>query len=196
MAALSTMGRMNATLHHSTAVSVGLADNALNIMLVYEDFATGMDAMRTLSRFIQRTGLLHEFSTQNVWRFETLAAPALMNIAATEAANAEMIIVAAHGPGHLPVAVMHWIELWLGQRKPSPAALVALLDGAKSDADQPFPIETYLKSCACRGGMDFFVEWVGECMAVDDYDFAAMGEKAEQISQVIEQIMQRPQSRC
>jgi hypothetical protein len=187
------MAPMNPSLYDSTADGSGLAGHLqLNFFLVYEDYVTGTDTMRSLNRFIQRTGLPHEFSTQNVWKFETLATLPLRNIAASEAARADMVIIAAHGPGLLPVAVMHWIELWIAQRGTSPAALVALLDGADGDTCEALPLETYLEKCARRGRMDFFVQRVGERLAVDDYDFAMIAEKAEATSEALAQIMQRP----
>jgi hypothetical protein len=187
------MVRMNPTSCKSTAGDSRLANNPkLNVVMTYEDFVTGIDAVRTLSRLAQRTGHLDEFGTQNVWNFQTLADPTLRNIAAAEAAKADMVVIAAHGPGRLPIAVMHWIELWLGQRGTSRAALVALLDGVNGDTREPLPIETYLKQRARRAGLDFFVQEVGERQAVDDYDFAMIAEKAEQTSEALEQIMHRP----
>ena len=134
---------MKPTSYNSTEGDFRLADNPkLNVVMAYEDFVTGIDAVRTLSRLAQRTGHLDEFGTQNVWNFQTLADPTLRNIAAAEATKADMVVIAAHGPGHPPITVMHWIELWLGQRGTSRAALVALLDGVNGGTRETLSMET------------------------------------------------------
>ena len=187
------MVRMKAALRHSTAAVSRLVNRPkLDVVVAYEDYATGIDTVRTLTRLAERTCHSHEFGTHNVWNFQILATPAQRNIAAGKAASADMVIVAAHGSRRLPIFVMHWIELWLSQRGRSSAALVALLDGDNGHTRKLLPVEAYLERCARRGGMEFFVQKIGERLAVGDYNFAAMAEKAEQGSEALVRIMERP----
>ncbi len=187
------MGHMNVTLFNSMAGDSDLSNSPnLNVVLAYEDYAAGIDAVRTLSRLAQRPVLAGAFDAPAVWPFQTLAGPALRSIAAQEAAMADLIIVAAHCPGPLPIPVRQWIELWLGLREPSPAALVALLDGVDDDTHAPASIEPYLLHCAERAGMDFFAQRVGGRRYKDEYDFAANAEQTEHIVKLLEQVVQRP----
>jgi len=83
----------------------------------------------------------------------------LKDIAAKDAAAAEIIIISAHGGRELPGEVKSWIEMWLGY-KTEASALVALFD-IETDIN---PARAYLADIASRAQIEFFCQpgqWPG-----------------------------------
>src|SRR6266513_2731907 len=70
------------------------------------------------------------------WRFDLLVHPSFRTKAATEASQADMIIIAARGDSEL-MAVKEWFENWLPQKRTAHSALVALLDEEKTVPGEP-----------------------------------------------------------
>jgi hypothetical protein len=91
--------------------------------------------------------------TQQMWLFNELRIPQLRGIAAGEASTADLVIISAHHAQSLPGEIKEWIELWLGQRKRRPAALLALFDPVYSGDSTA--LQSYLKEAARRGHMEF-----------------------------------------
>jgi hypothetical protein len=128
------------------------ANPALNVVIAYEDLETGKRAMKTYEYMVQQLGDQCLFANQ-MWKFDVLAVPKLKEIAAKDAAAAEIIIVSAHEGNELPKEVKAWIEMWLSY-KTEAGALVALFDG---EAEKN-PVRTYLEEIARRGKMEFFCQ--------------------------------------
>jgi hypothetical protein len=93
---------------------------------------------------------------QHVWVFSTFRMTELQEIAAEEAALADLVIIAARQAESLPEEVKSWIERWLQQKGKRKALLVALLDRAYDGA--PNPIRAYLQEVANRGGFELLVD--------------------------------------
>ena len=132
--------------------------SALNVVIAYEDLETGKRAMKTYEYMVQQLGSQCIFANQ-MWKFDVLAVPKLKEIAAKDAAAADIIIVSAHESNELPNAVKAWTELWLTY-KTGVSALVGLFDGEAAEN----PIRTYLAEIARRGKMEFFCQpgaWPG-----------------------------------
>ena len=133
-------------------------DSALNVVIAYEDLETGKRAMKTYEYMVQQLGDQCLFANQ-MWKFDVLAVPKLKEIAAKDAAAAEIIIVSAHANRELPTAVRDWIELWLAH-KTEASALVGLFDANTIEN----PIRTYLTEVARRAKIEFFCQpglWPG-----------------------------------
>ncbi len=127
-------------------------NSALNVVIAYEDLETGKRAMKTYEYMVQQLGEDCLFANQ-MWKFDVLAVPKLKDIAAKDAAAAEIIIISAHGGRDLPAEVKSWIEMWLGY-KTEASALVALFDG-----DTEFnPARAYLEDIASRAQIEFFCQ--------------------------------------
>jgi hypothetical protein len=102
------------------------------------------------------TRLGDEFELRcSMWKFEVLRNAKLKEIAVAEAAEADTIIVAAHGAAALPVEVSTWIDDWLPVRGDHPAALIALVDVAFHRGDEPSAMQDYLRRVATVAKMDF-----------------------------------------
>jgi hypothetical protein len=126
-----------------------------NIVIAYEDLAAGVRAKQTFDYLLAELGGRFTF-TCKLWKFRILEAPQLSEIAAQDAAEADMIMVAAHGHQELPSAVRGWINLWLQRAGRRDRALVALVDSQDGDTTKPNPICSHLHEVAKRGNLDYF----------------------------------------
>jgi len=94
-----------------------------------------------------------------LWKFDILRIPELRNEAINDAAQAQLVFVAAHGPGELPRQVKVWIEQWvaLKDRVQESARLLTFLFDPSSDQSgvSAFPQFAYLQQAARWGSMAF-----------------------------------------
>jgi len=132
--------------------------SALNVVIAYEDLETGKRAIKTYDYMVEQLGEQCLFANQ-MWKFDVLAVPKLREIAAKDAASAEIIIVSAHEGKQLPPEVKSWVELWLSYETQA-TALVGLF-GTESVND---PMRRYLADVAQRAKIEFFCQpgiWPG-----------------------------------
>jgi hypothetical protein len=132
------------------------ASPCFNVVIAYEDFDTGKHAKKTYDFLATNLGHECHFSNQ-MWKFDVLSVPKLREIAAKDAATADIIIVSCRG-GELPDYVMAWIELWVGAERNHPIALVGLFDCPPEDLHQTRATRAYLTGVAKRGEMEFFAQ--------------------------------------
>src|SRR5258706_12231745 len=128
---------------------------AFNILTVYETLDAALRVKEMSDRLaadLQPSCKLH----CDFWKFDVLTHPSFRGKALAEASAADMIIIAANGDDALLETVKAWFEGWLRKKRPGRAALVALLDGKKTDADERPRLCAYLQEVATRGRMDFF----------------------------------------
>ena len=133
-----------------------------NVVIAYEDLETGKHAKLTYDYLMEHLGEQCSFSNQ-MWKFDVLGIPKLCEMAARDAAAADIIILSMHGHDDVPQPVRDWIELWLGQQ-PNAIALVALFDVPCLGACQFGRIRSYLADVARRGNMELFSQpndWPG-----------------------------------
>src|SRR6266478_2239395 len=134
----------------------------LNVVIAYEDFVTGKHAKGTYDFLVEHLG--HEFQFMNqMWKFDVLSIPKLREMAAKDAAMADIIIISSHGR-ELSQEVKSWIETWLAE-KGNLMALVALFTGSTCDPSATVAVRDYLEGVARRGRLEFFAqpdEWPGK----------------------------------
>jgi hypothetical protein len=124
------------------------------IVIAYENFAAGIRAKKMLERLASE--LQPDFQiNSDVWEFEMLGHRRLREQAATEASEADMIVVSARGDAELPAHVKNWVDGWLPQRRGGLTALVALLDLEEKSSSAQSTC-AYLRQVAGKGRMDFF----------------------------------------
>jgi hypothetical protein len=128
---------------------------AIRITIVYENFAAGIRAKEVSERLANQLKEECEINS-GLWKFEVLAHPQLREQAASEAAQADMIIVSARAAEELPAHVRRWIESWLPQKRSHHSALVALLDEDEETVGESRSLGSYLRDVAELGSMDFF----------------------------------------
>src|SRR5712671_6098826 len=98
-----------------------------SVVILFDDHALAaraIDVLHLLGRNLKKEEgrLLHQW-----WNIETLAFSSLRELAAVEAATADMIILSIHVGEELLEMVAAWIQRLVGLRKDRPAALVAML---------------------------------------------------------------------
>jgi len=127
----------------------------LTIVMVYEDYATGKLAQQIFGNVAEQLGPDCGLDHQ-MWKFDLLRSPRLQELAAEEAAEAIMIIIAAHGDAQLPDEVKTWITKWSSMKRTHPSALVALFDGNNLSPHDRVATRSYLQHVAQTERMDFF----------------------------------------
>ena len=131
------------------------ADARWGVVVVYDDAPAGKRALHTLE------GVTHQSNGSialhpSLWRFDLLEDPDWRAVAAAEAVQAGLVVIAASSKDELPPAVQHWVQGWLGQSRGTAAALAALL-GPPDDPDAAdSPRIQFLKSAAEATGLGFF----------------------------------------
>jgi len=88
-----------------------------------------------------------------MWKFDFLRAPKLREMAAREASQAKIVIVAAHREVDLPLPVWDWIDLWTASKRKS--LLVLLLDERVPNPRQPDRAASRLRRLASSRGLNF-----------------------------------------
>jgi len=93
-----------------------------------------------------------------MWKFEVLEIAKLRELAAKDAAMADIIIVSSHGANLLPDGLKAWLEICVSE-KAHAIALVALFDSSRGDDPAMIRANTaYLADVAKRGEMEFFAQ--------------------------------------
>lgn len=124
-----------------------------NVLIAYEDFETGKLAKRTYDFLVEHLGNECQFDNQ-MWKFDVLRLPKLRDMAAADAAAADIVVISCRG-GDLPQHVRTWIDSWLDMDD-GPLAMVALFDAASELPTRS--AREYLASIARRGHMEFFAQ--------------------------------------
>jgi hypothetical protein len=131
--------------------------NDVVAIVVCEEPATAPRACALLTRVGRNAGgegrLIYSW-----WTFGVLASASLRQLAANEAAAADMVIIASREGLGLPESVKDWISLWLatGEYHCRPRALVALLEPGEKQNGSFRGVRTQLKALAEADGVDFF----------------------------------------
>src|SRR5690348_10836447 len=104
-----------------------------HVVIVYDEFASGQRAVETCHR------LTFQFKDAitirvKVWSFASLRDTAVNLTAATDAAKADMVIVASSSED-LPPAVKKWLEAWVVWNSGGRGMLVAILNGSAARED-------------------------------------------------------------
>ncbi len=132
------------------------SDSAFSVVVAYQDVEMGKHAQGTCDFLMESLAGECRFISK-MWRFDALAVPSLRDLAAKDAALADLIFVSSHGREELPADVKAWIELWLG-RKSTAFALVGLFGDEGKDAALVHSVQDYLAWVAKRGEMEFFAQ--------------------------------------
>jgi len=125
-----------------------------HVVIIYETVADGKCAKRFSDRVAAEVDDGYDFAiNMNVWSFQVLKMPETLYLAASAAAVADVIIVAATGASPLPAQMKHWIAMWsclLNSRRPLVAGLFA------NSVEENAPIRAELRKAALRKGLPFY----------------------------------------
>ena len=129
---------------------------AFNVLIAYDDFEAGKHAKKIYDFLVENLGEECEFANQ-MWKFDVLGIPKLGEMAATDANEADIVIISCHAGGELAEPFKSWLELWV-RNKPRAIAMVALLDSPFGWTAELQNTRAELAEVARRGGMEFFCE--------------------------------------
>jgi hypothetical protein len=137
-----------------------LMKQTLNAVMAYEETSTAERA-KEMCDHLACTLKGHYGSGLRLWKFDLLRIPELRDVAATDAAGADMILIATHGDGELPTEVKAWIDGWLVEKRKMyerQSTLAALFDALPKTVGIPALAQfAYLQRVARKGNMDFLV---------------------------------------
>ena len=128
----------------------------LNIITFFEDVATGKRGKQVYDYLASHLGQEFEFNHQ-VWKLDVLSTPSLRDLAAKDAADADIVIVSVRGDREFSPEIKSWLDVWIGQHG-TPLALVALFHPEFKDSDTAQSLRHYLQQISTIGKMDFFSE--------------------------------------
>ena len=130
----------------------------LKIILVYSDQAAAHLGTAVTTTLRQELGSAFQVA-QTVWKTELLRNGSLRRLAAQEAREANVVIVAASAAGDLPEELQKWLALWMDRDRGTPGAFVALLHRQEGQADDSI-VDT-LREKARLARMEFFCHFAG-----------------------------------
>ena len=130
-------------------------ESALQVVIAYDDIAAGGRAMRVLADLGEGLGDAIEFQPIP-WSFDLLADVDWREMAATDAVNADILIIGTSSTNPLPLAVQRWVETAIAQKRGTDAAVVALF-GLEENPDRAGSSRLEaIQAVARQAGLDFF----------------------------------------
>ena len=123
---------------------------AFRVVILYEDFATGLRARKACDFLAKELGTTCRFRPE-LWRCDVLEDPPLQRRVARAVARADLLVVSVHR--HLPaVPTGALLDAWLATRAHRASSLVALVDGtgARGSAAACLWELAWRRGLACR----------------------------------------------
>jgi hypothetical protein len=157
----------------------------LNVLILYEDFGTGLRAKHSLDMLPKQLFAPAPWSTK-LWRIDLLSDPLLSEQAALEAAAAEVIILSVHGCGELSATVREWLNTWLSRKQNRPCVLGVLLDSEEASQGSNNPVLTHAQQVATAAGANLIYGFSEAPLSELDSVMAEINERAYQSSSVLE----------
>ncbi len=165
----------------------------LNVVVAYGDSFAGKRAKAVLDRLVQQLGRKVLLKC-NLWKFNVQETPQLNKLAANDALEAQMIIIAAHEGTELSGPMKQWLADWLLDRDVASAALVAVLDYGHQAGGNQTPVSSYLKKLAEVGSLDFFCRQSNWSESEIGAGFDQLQRRANTVGTVLEEILHRAPS--
>ena len=166
----------------------------LNVLILYEDYGTGLRAKRSLDLLPDQLRANARLSTR-LWRTQLLANPLLSEQAAREGAAADVIILSLHGQASLPSEVQTWLGSWLRHKQQRPYALGVLLDAEAVNHGNDHPILHYLQPVAASARVDLFHGFSETPIAELDVAMDEINRRARQSSTLLDDMLRRTEPR-
>jgi hypothetical protein len=129
--------------------------SALRVVIAYSDFAAGKRAMRVLADLGKGLGDDIEFHPLP-WSFDLLADIDWREVAARDAINADILIIATSSASTLPPAVERWVKTTIAQKRGTDAAVVALFGPEENSEGAGAARLEALQAVARQAGLAFF----------------------------------------
>jgi hypothetical protein len=123
-------------------------------VLLYEDLETGTRAKEVCDLLLYQIESDSEIDLA-LWRFDMLRETELNACAASQAAEADVVVVSAHGRADLPSEVKQWLQLWLDFRKGNGhPVLIVSMDRERGEQTGEARILASLRTMVESAGVD------------------------------------------
>jgi hypothetical protein len=137
------------------------AKASFSVVVIYEEVSSAQRAMRLIGDVLRgstsQSGFEPSFEP-SLWKLEMLLVPKFRELAAQEAAAADVVVIAARDRDTLPVALQGWIETWPPRNPSNRGALVALLWLTEGQAEVQEDSLAFFRKAADQVQMDLFVQ--------------------------------------
>jgi len=131
---------------------------SFKVVLVFQDSATRIEAMRIYSKLNQMIG---DDSVQSSWwNICHFLDPIIIFDAARAAAEAFVVVVSLHAAEELPRELCEWTSLWSNRDQVEGGLMVALI-GTKGIPSHIAPTKDYLRSVAQSQSLEFLCHELG-----------------------------------
>jgi CheY-like chemotaxis protein len=131
-----------------------VANRILRAVVICEDAATGQRADEFCDGFAETIGEGCQIK-KNKWDFDRLYIPEIRNLAASAAADADIVFFSVSGKKDLPVEIRAWVEMWswlIDNNKP----ILAAIFGESPETTHVPVIRSYLRTIAAAKRIDYF----------------------------------------
>jgi len=177
-----------------SAIELGpnLAEEMLQwrVLLMYEDLSTGLRAKEAFDHAVRELQEQAE-SQLTLWKFDLLEDPQLREIAAHEAALADIVIISAHGGASLPTAVETSLREAFRLGRDCPKALVASLDVGSRNSESANRFLARLADVAAGTDVCFLLHFGRAVPAIPNLTIEEIHRRAETKTDLLEHILER-----
>lgn len=167
--------------------------SALQVVIAYEDIQAGKHAMHVLTTLAK--GLGDEIELKPLpWSFDLMADADWLTAATSDAAKADILIIATSGPNPLPPSIGRWAESAIERKRGTATAVVALFGPVENpDGSGSARLEA-IHAAALRAGLAFFAPTPRHEL---DEAINRIRQRAEMVTPVLEKILhqQEPPTR-
>jgi hypothetical protein len=175
-------------LHDGSEKLTSSAQPVLEVLILYEDFGTGLRAKCSLDLLLSQCRMETGFRTK-IWKVDLLSEPLLREQAAIEAAGSDVILLSVHGRGNLPVAMLDWLSRLLHYKEDRPYAIGLMLDPEAETPAAHNAIRTHLQQVAAAAGVDFFCDFRAAPVPMLESFRERIQQRAYHSSNVLDQIL-------
>lgn len=164
-------------------------NHPLRVVIAYDDLAAGKRAMRVMADLGQGLGDDLDFHPLP-WSFDLLGDVDWREVAASDAVNADILIIAMNSAGTLPPAVERWVATTIAQMRGTNAAVVALF-GSEENPDGAGSARLEAIQAAARlAGLEFFAPAPPHEL---DEAITHIHQRAEMVTPLLEEILHHQQ---
>jgi len=157
----------------------------LRVVIAYDDLAAGKRAMRVMTDLAKSLGDNLKFEPLP-WSFDLLTDVDWREVAASDAVNADILIIAMSSAHPLPTSVGRWAEDAIDRKRGTTAAVVALFGSEENpDGADSLRVEA-IQTAARQAGLDFFAPAPNKEL---NETISLVHQRAETVTSVLEGIL-------
>lgn len=160
----------------------------LNIVVVFADTMLAKKSTQIYNDLIEQFAPDCVFNA-SWWKFDRLLQPHLFETARHTAAEADIVIVAAHAREDLPEAVKGCIDLSLHKATKQDRLLIALLGVSTDERPVDSAANQFLRTAAQEAGMEYLQRWVALPSQMSDGSLENIEHRARAVTPVLAQIL-------